>query len=476
VLAGGGEAAAPQEEAAAEQADAAEAKAAPAKRRGRPRPKEPEEKPEAAAVLGWETQAPATNPLEARAYAVPMMTAEELGSITVALEEVEARLPATLQEHGCAVVTGVASAEELRRLEGLFQEDLQALLDPQALEKAPEEVREAFRRFAEEGPRAFPAATAAKFTASAGFVLRNCLMQGRFAWRARGLPEVHRCFAALFPGEPGPLVTSMDVTFFTPEGDTPKRINKFSAHVDQNLHDVREGLSDCPVFQGALYVWAADELSSTTSLWPGSHKEPYASIMEDGMFKQSGKRGMHYCEISCMRDRERATALAEGWATNARRVPVPAGGLLLWSSRLAHAGWKGGPRLAQAVCLEPRARRSESQRLAKLRLAALGLPSTHWAQVAMQHDMVLADPGFFSRRRTPAKTGAGTEGEGEDHDRVVLPMRPATRPSPLAAKADLKTLKLLANVKHELTGMWVPSESSAQLLESSVTEECKALV
>ena len=47
--------------------------------------------------------------------------------------------------------------------------------------------------------RAFPLASChAELTASAGFVLHKCLMHGRFAWRVRSLPAVHRAFAAAY--------------------------------------------------------------------------------------------------------------------------------------------------------------------------------------------------------------------------------------------------------------------------------------
>ena len=71
--------------------------------------------------------------------------------------------------------------------------------------------------------------------------------------------------------------------------------------------------------------------------------------------------------------------LLPDWTLQAKRVPVPAGALLIWDSRLVHQGWRGGPRLAQPICWEPRARRSEEALERKARLTALGLPSTHWA-------------------------------------------------------------------------------------------------
>merc|ERR1719442_225689 len=84
--------------------------------------------------------------------------------------------------------------------------------------------------------------------------------------------------------------------------------------------------------------------------------------------------------------------LRAGWCAAARRAPVPAGGLLLWNSRTVHQGWRGGPRLAQPVCWEPASRRPAAARERKLRMAALGLPSTHWASLGLPHSLLGAGP------------------------------------------------------------------------------------
>merc|ERR1712070_645112 len=63
-----------------------------------------------------------------------------------------------------------------------------------------------------------------------------------------------------------------------------------------------------------------------------------------------------------------------------RRVPCPAGSLLLWDSRTIHQGWKGGPRLAQPICMEPRRNKNPAAREARLRklfACATGVPTTH---------------------------------------------------------------------------------------------------
>ena len=66
-------------------------------------------------------------------------------------------------------------------------------------------------------------------------------------------------------------------------------------------------------------------------------------------------------------------------------MPAPAGSLFLWDSRILHQGWVSGARLAQTVCWQPRSFRDAAARDRKLRLAALGLPSTHWATLGLAH-------------------------------------------------------------------------------------------
>mmetsp|Transcript_29035 Transcript_29035/g.91531 ORF Transcript_29035/g.91531 Transcript_29035/m.91531 type:complete len:263 (+) Transcript_29035:3-791(+) len=262
----------------------------------------------------------------------------------------------------------------------------------------------------------------------------------------------------------------MDVTLFPPEGEPASQWSPFTAHADQNGSDVRPGLADRAAYQGALYVWpsTADGSCSTTVVWPGSHRTAWPELMRDRSFQLSGRHGFHYSEVRQMLDRHAARRLAEGWAIHARRAVVPSGCLLLWNSRTLHAGWRGGPRLAQTVCFEPADRRSEAERLAKLRLAALGLPSTHWASVGMQHDIVLGDAGYAALQQGRGKAWTPIGGR--------LPLRKAIRPAGLAEGADLEALAELVDVEYRLTGMWDAPGEVQDLLEASVRDEMKRLL
>jgi len=205
--------------------------------------------------------------------------------------------------------------------------------------------------------------------------------------------------------------------------------------------------------------------ASTTVLWPGSHRSIWPKMMEDTSFKQSGKEGMHYCEIAAMEDERRARRLARGWAAHARRCVVPGGGLLLWNSRTVHTGWRGGPRLAQAVCLQPAAHRPEKERISKMRLSAIGLPTVHWACMGMQHDMVLRSQGVFANQRVA--------GQVDSSGQVVLPLRSALHPVGLAKDANLEALEEFVFVDFHHVGLWTPPDGSAEILEQCVAAEVK---
>jgi len=413
------------------------------------------------------------DPLADDKYFAPLMSSALQKAITVRLEDVETKLKHVLDDYGVAVVSCVVPTDvELQELESFFKEDLAELIDARLAEDS-----EVYKRFQEDGPRSLPLGSAKRLSRGNGFLLSRCLPHGRFAWAVRKNANVERVYRALHaeelqqsgPGKQG-LVASMDVTFFSPDAEPVGSAADFSAHCDQNRNDVRDNLATRPSFQGVVYVWPAGERSSTTVVWPRSHKTVWHRMMNDAAFKQYGEWGLHYCEIREMKDKKLAQELAQGWQRNCCRCVVPAGSMLLWNSRTLHTGWLGGARLAQPVCMEPEARRSQVARLGKLRLAALGLPSTHWASEAMQHDMAKREAGYFS----------GYQPGGDQHnmqaaekkDEGNLPLRYAIRPRGMRSDADLEELSTLVKVKFDLTCIWRPSNvEEYQWLEGTVSDD-----
>merc|ERR1712070_272260 len=102
--------------------------------------------------------------------------------------------------------------------------------------------------------------------------------------------------------------------------------------------------------------------------------------------------GSQSIRINHLQDWIERDSLVADAISGTRRVPCPAGSLLLWDSRTIHQGWSGGPRLAQPICYEPKERRTPEARLRKLLACANGLPTTHsstegrisWAKDAQQ--------------------------------------------------------------------------------------------
>jgi hypothetical protein len=199
------------------------------------------------------------------------------------------------------------------------------------------------------------------------------LPHAAFAWGCRLLPGVRAAFAALYPGES--LVVGLDVPFFAPADAAPRGELQPGAHVDQNAK-----LCDRSCYQSILYVWEAAEDCSTTVALPGSHLDVYASLVGD----EGRPLNKHFVLLGDLKGPAAKTARAP-WKSDARRLRVPAGSLLLWDSRLLHAGWRCGPRLAQPVCWEPKCERKEEARLRKLRYCARGLSTTHSATAGLLH-------------------------------------------------------------------------------------------
>lgn len=356
------------------------------------------------------------------------MTAVELAAVSVAFDDMPTRLAAILEEHGLAVIPDMLPPEEVARLEALWSADLAAALDePEAALAAAraaaaggdaqaaqlaEALERALAAAAAGGgalARTWPPGTA---LGASGFALDAGLPHGQAAWAARLQPRLRAAYALLHGCKPEELVVGCDVAFFTPEGTPGKEASaSIWPHADVNIH-----AGAPPIYQSALYVWpsAGRAGASTTVVWPGSHKGPYERLMADPTFVPLGRMGLHYCTVSGMSDAAASAALRAEFLAGARRVPVPAGGCLIWSSRTMHQGHGGGPRLAFPVCWEPRERRSPETLRRKARLAWCGLPSTHWAALGIPHD--LGEP-------VQAPRPAVAPPPGSDWRRAQLPLK-----------------------------------------------------
>lgn len=324
-----------------------------------------------------------------------MLSPDEVAQLTVRMADIETSLLAVLEQQGCAIVSDVVSGEDCTLLEGLFAQDLIDLVDIAAAQQAGGKMQQTAERLIED-VRAWPLGSMHILGQLDRCQLRG-LPHGRFAWQCRLHQNVRRCYEIVHGTRE--LVSSCDNPFFATPAREEQHQNKSWPHVDHNLHDRRlfdedgHAVGDWVVFQGLLYVWSSENShASTTVVLPGSHRDAYDAMMHDPSMIKRGKKGVHFCQLSALSQAEISSSLQAQWDVGARRVTVPRGGLFLWSSRTLHQGWTGGPRLAQPVCWEPSARRDDLALDRKLRLAALGLPSTHWASLGTPHNLVAPEP------------------------------------------------------------------------------------
>lgn len=327
------------------------------------------------------------------------------------------------------------------------------------------------------------------------------LPHGRFSWAARLNPRVLRVYEILHGCPSSHLVSSCDNAFFSPdlsavltleEGrashanashgagrltqggfknarEKAHRQNKPWPHSDHNCHDTRymdengTPLGDWMVFQGLLYVWSSEgNQSSTTVVWPGSHRREYQLLMADDMMRRQGMNGKHFCKVDFIGDPEVREQMLAGWQASCRRVRVPAGSLFLWDSRTLHQGYQGGPRLAQPVCWEPRIRRSEAAYERKLAMAALGLASTHWASLGLPHTLY-----------NKPKCGQSTDLELTEEGQLSLPLKATLQPVTLKKGVQVEALwDLLKN--HNWDAPLEPEVREA--LESSLRQRFRSRV
>jgi hypothetical protein len=320
-----------------------------------------------------------------------MLPQEIAAQATIHLSEDNDRMSAELRrlldEFGFVIVRDVFSVSDVVYGEKLFADDLRSIVD-----LPPEKLENSVAGFIVADPISrWPLGEAPLGRIEPSFASDFGLPQGKFAWFVRQHPNVRRVFVQIFQSDD--LCVGLDNPFFSnckieAVADVSRLSCQYSPHCDQSSHIQPSG--SWPSFQGLLYLWGSDERSSTTVVWPGSHKSVFPDMMASRKFPH------HFCELPMkwMAD----------FAKCAGRVSVPAGAMLVWNSRLIHQGWTIGKRLAMPVCFEPVERRSKEVLAAKLQLIQEGMGSTHWASLGIPHDCGNTEPG--GSEALPTRTAA----------------------------------------------------------------------
>ncbi|KAJ9449330.1 hypothetical protein DIPPA_27085 [Diplonema papillatum] len=356
--------------------------------------------PTAAAVEG----APWTGRLQC-----PVMTAAEAAAITCDFSAGPDVIRSLLSEHGVAIIRDVVTPAENQLLEDLWKHDLMRLAASSASPDSARCVQNAYRRLAESGPSGWPEASLPDE--------ERGLPQGGYAWAARLHPNVKKVFSWVHGCGEADLCCGMDKVFFDSQALPEAESDDYWMHVDYNAR-VLPGRA---CYQGFLYTWSSeDPTASTTVVWPKSHALPAV---------QKGHPNLpdHFLPHLVLGDGAARQELLSGGLRGARRVPVPARALLLMSSLTSHQGWDGGQRLAMPVCWERKKHRSRSARRRKLWLAAAGLPSTHWATLAVVHTR----QGAAVESTTVGSTDRDCASDEENRHNVRLPLYGSILPFPV---------------------------------------------
>lgn len=288
-------------------------------------------------------------------------------------------LAEVMEEFGFAVVSGVLGEDQIAEAERLFDEDLFSIVDLPEAEKKKQtcfQLTKSGKSYAKRWPSSeFPLGREIP-----AFASDYGIPQGRCAWYCRLNPQVRKVFEVLHDGCKD-LCVGMDNLFFDNSREdhtTPdeERENHIWPHADQSTH-AHNGHLNC--YQSILYLWPSNQYNSTTVVWPCSHKEMHATMMNERAYAN------HFCRLP--------PKYHQQYVEGAVRVTIPAGGMIVWNSKLIHQGWNYGPRLAIPICMEPKDRRDEGALTRKILAVERGVPTTHWASLGLIHGVVTERPG-----------------------------------------------------------------------------------
>lgn len=288
----------------------------------------------------------------------------------------------TLEEHGFVIISDIFDCEEIHQAAISIGEDLREVCDDDAClsETVHPTIADAYAEFT-----SVPAESCVERWPGCSFQSNfRGLGQGRYPWYFRSHEKIREIYSFLYDLSPEELVVGMDAVFFKPFASPATRWTTEWGHCDHNIKRADTG-PDWLVYQSVASVWpSVTEQDATTVMWPGSHKEIFPGMMSDPDVTPSNG---HYIPLGSLlkSNSPERHRLLERYQREARRIPLPAGSLLIWDSRTVHQGWSEGMRLAMPICWEPRSRRSETALRRKLRLCASGLVTTHWASLGEQH-------------------------------------------------------------------------------------------
>jgi len=259
-----------------------------------------------------------------------------------------------LKANGYCVVKGVANATEVEQARGMFWDAFEG--NTKGLSRSDISTWQSWNFSNEIG--------------STGILLEPALLHSKAAWFIRGLPSVKKCFSTIW--NTADLIVSFDSLLVW----KPWWENKMwtphteGLHMDQNPFHKPQF---CCV-QGMVPLYDVTPQTGGLAVVAKSHLEN-AKFKAD--YPQWG-RILDFCILS----------KKDPMQAHPKVVLCEAGDLILWDSRTVHGGIVGTggtsgstpqlARLAQTVCMTPRAWATEKVRTQRKLLFEQGKATTHW--------------------------------------------------------------------------------------------------
>ena len=259
-------------------------------------------------------------------------------------------IQASMDNNGYCVVN--IQSIDVDKLKDLFRKDLSQIVDHPVDTDKMWTMRPAI-----DFPR----------TQMTGLLGEYGLSQGDAAWHVRTNLEIQSIFSKLLKATPVDLVCSFEAIGFS---TTESRIyNRKVLHVDQNPYIPGGNINSIQAIFYAESSQTSDNEAdprATTVVVPGSHKDwlDHNYRLHDG----------HHQAVD-----------QEKYWSKAFRLVIPAGCLLVFSSKLIHQGWSGPQQLCFMVSYGLKSDRDEDSRIRKIVMYLGGHQSTHWSQFGQYH-------------------------------------------------------------------------------------------
>lgn len=308
-------------------------------------------------------------------FSAPFMEPSLVDDVTIDFKNYKENIKDVLDTNGFVVVKDILSKEEQTEAELLLYNDLLEAVDYDNIkdERILKLVNDIKQNKYHWPKSSIPGLVGKGFLSYHGFP------HGSFAWKLRTNQKCKEVYQYLHNEED--LVVGMDMPFFNPD-DTPQHKSDLWPHADQNI-ELKKGCENS--YQGILYVWdSTQKNTSNTVLLPKSWNNEYYKLMS-AKPESFGTELAHGLYVRDVPDAAIRNELMDQWKKNARRIQVPAGSLLIFNSRTIHQGFPSGYRLAQTLSWEPKSCRSKEVFINKVKLLNMGIGTTHWASLGMQH-------------------------------------------------------------------------------------------